>query len=293
MAIAFTVSPMIEKINLKPGETYKGEILVANPKAASSDFYYKIIISPYSVIGEDYTADFETMSDWSRIVEWTIIKDTEGVLKPNETKKIRYEIEVPENAPAGGQYFKIGVISNNALNGQNNAVQDVYEIASLVFAAIDGETKREGKILEGKIPSFVSTTKPSVSAKLTNEGNVHEIATTTVSVKNVIGGGEVYPKDGNSSEMESIIMPFSTRLITREIPDLPAVGIFDVKETISYMGETQDITSVMVLCPFWFILLVIAFISSIIGMGIYGRYLKRKKFKKQLHSEKTNAKIEP
>ncbi|MBQ3280316.1 hypothetical protein IJG92_01530 [Candidatus Saccharibacteria bacterium] len=293
MANNFIVSPMLEKISLKAGETYTGSILIANPKDATEDFYYKISTSPYSVIGENYIADFETISDWSRILEWTTLEDTEGTLKPNETKRIFYTIEVPKNAPAGGQYLKIGVTSNAAASGSGGAVQDVFEIASLVFAEIDGETTRGGRILEGKIPDFVTSSNPAVTAKFTNTGNVHETATTALYVKNLLGGGEIYPQNGENPEMESIIMPLSTRVVSRQIPNLPVVGIFEVKETISYRGDTMDVTSVMVVCPAWFILLILATIASILGMVFYGRHLKRKKFKKQLHSEKTNAKIEP
>ncbi|MBQ6149697.1 hypothetical protein IJI86_01850 [Candidatus Saccharibacteria bacterium] len=293
MANNFIVSPMLEKISLKAGETYTGSILIANPKDATEDFYYKISTSPYSVIGENYMADFETISDWSRILEWTTLEDTEGTLKPNETKRIFYTIEVPKNAPAGGQYLKIGVTSNAAASGSGGAVQDVFEIASLVFAEIDGETTRGGRILEGKIPDFVTSSNPAVTAKFTNTGNVHETATTALYVKDLLGGGEIYPQNGENPEMESIIMPLSTRVVSRQIPNLPVVGIFEVKETISYRGDTMDVTSVMVVCPAWFILLILATIASILGMVFYGRHLKRKKFKKQLHSEKTNAKIEP
>ena len=293
MANNFIVSPMLEKISLKAGETYTGSILIANPKDATEDFYYKISTSPYSVIGENYIADFETISDWSRILEWTTLEDTEGTLKPNETKRIFYTIEVPKNAPAGGQYLKIGVTSNAAASGSGGAVQDVFEIASLVFAEIDGETTRGGRILEGKIPDFVTSSNPAVTAKFTNTGNVHETATTALYVKNLLGGGKIYPQNGENPEMESIIMPLSTRVVSRQIPNLPVVGIFEVKETISYRGDTMDVTSVMVVCPAWFILLILATIASILGMVFYGRHLKRKKFKKQLHSEKTNAKIEP
>lgn len=293
MANNFIVSPMLEKISLKAGETYTGSILIANPKDATEDFYYKISTSPYSVIGENYIADFETISDWSRILEWTTLEDTEGALKPNETKRIFYTIEVPKNAPAGGQYLKIGVTSNAAASGSGGAVQDVFEIASLVFAEIDGETTRGGRILEGKIPDFVTSSNPAVTAKFTNTGNVHETAITALYVKNLLGGGEIYPQNGENPEMESIIMPLSTRVVSRQIPNLPVVGIFEVKETISYRGDTMDVTSVMVVCPAWFILLILATIASILGMVFYGRHLKRKKFKKQLHSEKTNAKIEP
>ena len=294
MASKFVVSPMIQKIDLKPGETYEGIIYVANPKEATEDFYYKATVSPYSVTGEDYKADFKTMSDWSRITEWTEIKDAEGVLKPNETKKIHFKIEVPETAPGGGQYMSIGVTSNNPVSGGDGGkVQNVYEMASLVFATVEGDIRHEGKILNTEVPGFVSVGKPEVSARVTNNGNVHETATTILNVKNSIGGGQIYPKDGEDGSLESIIMPMSTRLLSRQIPDLPVLGAFEVTETVSFMGEEVSVTSVMILCPVWFIALVIGVIGSIIGMVFYGKHLRNKKFKKELHSEKTNAKIEP
>lgn len=288
MANRFVVSPMKEKIALKAGETYHGSILVANPKDATEDFYYKISISPYSVIGEDYTPDFETISDWSRIVDWTTLEDTEGVLKPNETKKINYQIEVPKNAPAGGQYLKIGVVSNPPLDEGDNAVQNIYEMASLVFAEIEGETTHGGRILEGEIPGFTTAPKPMTTVKFTNTGNVHETATISLFVKNLLGGGEIFPQNDENAEMEAIIMPLSTRVVSRQIPNLPVVGVFEVKETISYMGDSMDISAVMVVCPVWFIVLVVGFLASFVGMIFYGKHLR----KKRLHSEKTSAKIE-
>ena len=291
MAVSFVVSPMIEKIALKAGEIYRGSITVANPKSATEDFYYKISLSPYSVIGEDYTADFETMSDWSRIVEWTTLEDTEGVLKPNETKKIYYRIAVPENAPAGGQYLKIGVTSNGAARGEG--VQDVYEMASLVLVSIDGETKHEGQILGTEIPGFVASGKPNLTYKFTNEGNVHETATTKVVVKNVITGEIVYPKENEENLQEFVIMPESTRVVSRELGTLPPLGVFEVNETVSYMGNEISPSIIMIVCPVWFILLMMGLILSIVSMIFYGKHLKKKKVKKELHSEKTNGKIEP
>lgn len=294
MKNSFAVSPMIEKINLKPGETYTGVVTVANPKDATEDFRYKATISPYSVSGEDYTADFKTMTDWSRIAEWTEIENDEGVLKPNETKKVRYTIKVPADAPGGGQYLNIGISSNNPFaQTEGGTVQNIYEMASLVFATVEGEIKHDGKIVDSKIPGFITTGKPVISAKLTNDGNVHETAKTTVTVKSSIGGGQIYPKDGENSTMESTIMPQTTRVVSREIPNMPAVGVFEVTQTVSYMDEELLYSSIMIICPVWFIILVIGFIASIIGMVFYGRHLKHKKFKKELHSDKTNAKIEP
>ena len=52
MAGAFTVMPMRQTIELKPGQTYTGYITVANPQAATEDFRYVATAVPYSVTGE-------------------------------------------------------------------------------------------------------------------------------------------------------------------------------------------------------------------------------------------------
>lgn len=281
MKNSFTVSPMSQKIHLKPGETYKGSIVVANPAVATEDFYYKIDIHPYNVVGEDYDTDFETMSDWSRIVEWTDIEESAGVLKPNGKQIIDFTIDVPKNAPGGGQYMMLGVTTDNPTNGTGGfAVQSVYEMASVVYAEVEGEIKHQGRIVENQIPGYIGAGMPYVSARLTNTGNVHETAVVKITVKNSFNGETVIPREGDGDTFESVIMPQSSRVIKRELLNMPAIGVFEVTQNISFMGDDMDITSVMIVCPIWFIFLIIGVIASIIGMVFYGRHLKRKKVQK-------------
>lgn len=281
MRNSFTVSPMSQKIHLEPGETYQGSIMVANPAAATENFYYKVALYPYSVLGEEYDTDFETVSDWSRIVEWTTLENETGVLKPNGTQMVNFTIEVPKNAPGGGQYMMLGVSSNNSVDNTNNfAVQNVYEMASVVYADVEGETTHGGQILENQIPGFVATGAPYVLTRLTNTGNVHETAEVTITVKNSFNGEMIIPKDGENNTFESVVMPESTRLVKRTLANMPPLGVFEVTQNVSFMGDNINITSVMVICPIWFIFLVLATIGSVIGMVFYGRHLKRKKLEK-------------
>ena len=277
MGSQFTVSPMSQKISLKAGETYEGSILVANPKAATDDFYFKVTVSPYSVKGTEYAPDFLTVSDRSRIVEWITLDTESGKLAPDEVKEIKFAVKVPESAPAGGQYAMIGVSSDGRGASEGSAIQDVVEMASLIYADVEGETRREGRILETQIPGFVASGNPVVSAMLTNEGNVHEVATIDIRVKNNLTGEVVYSADSEDTNMEVIIMPETTRLFTRELGGLPALGIFEVVENIHFMDTEMNSTAVMIICPIWFIALVFATIASVIGMICYGRHLKRKK----------------
>lgn len=272
---------MSQKITLRPGETYKGSIMVANPKAATEDFYYKVAIYPYFIKGDSYETDFETMSDWSRIVDWTTLENETGVLKPNDMKKINFTIEVPENAPGGGQYMMLGVSSNNPVEESEGAtIQSIYEMASLVYATVEGTTIYDGQILENQIPGFVADGRSFVATKVANTGNVHETAEITITVKNNFNGEVIYPKDNEKNTFEAVVMPESTREIRKDIANLPPLGIFEISETVSYMGSEMGTTAVVVVCPAWFILLVFATLISVVGMIFYGKHLKRKKLQK-------------
>ena len=277
MSSKFSISPMSQKIELKAGETYEGSIIIAVPKDATENFRFKVSVSPYSVKGTGYTPDFETMSDWSRITEWITLETESGELAPNESKKIKFKVKVPENAPAGGQYAMIGVSSDNQISAEAGGVHDAFEMASLIFANVEGETRHGGRILENQIPGFVASGKPVVSTTIINEGNVHETAKVEVKVKNNITGEVIYPKDNESTTLETIVMPESTRVFTRELDGLPLLGIFEVTENVEYMDTEMGTTVVMMICPIWFMVLVFATIASIVGLIIFGHFKHRKR----------------
>ena len=281
MKNAFTVSPMSQKIHLKPGETYKGKIMVSNPVAATEDFYYKTILYPYSVSGEEYTVDFDTQSDWSRIVEWTTLENDKGVLKPNDKQFVNFTIEVPQNAPGGGQYMMLGVSSDAPFeNTESFAVQNIYEMGSVVYAEVEGDITHGGRILENNIPGFVTADVPQVSVRVTNAGNVHETAKVTISAKNILTGEMIFPEERVGNTFESTIMPQSTRILKRDLANMPAIGILEVTQNVSFMDENMDITSVMIICPIWFFFLIAGIIGAVVGMLFYRHYSKHKKLQK-------------
>ena len=75
---AFTVLPMSQRFVLDPGETYTGKITIVNPADATEDFSYKVGVSPYGVVGENYEADLTTDSDYSAIAKWIEIAEPTG-----------------------------------------------------------------------------------------------------------------------------------------------------------------------------------------------------------------------
>ncbi len=261
----FTLMPMSQTISLKPGEVYNGSVKIFNPSYATEDFEYKAEVTPYGVIGNDYTADLLSESDRTAISKWIKIEEPTGTIKPDESKEVKFTITVPENAPAGGQYATIEISSNKEdSNSDGVSIQNVFGMASIIYADIDGETVHEGKILENNVPSFVLNNPVTISALLNNNGNVHETATFTVTVSDVFTGRVILPTDENTGVYSEYIMPETTRFTEREVSDLPALGIVKINQTINYNGEVSTVEKNVFICPIWFLILIILTLAAII-----------------------------
>ena len=278
MENTFTIMPMSQQINLTPGKSYTGTITIVNPVDATEDFHYKMSISPYSVIGEDYAADLKTVTGRNEITKWIEIDEPTGVVKPNESKKVNYTINTPLNAAAGGQYAAITVSSDNdTIQGNGVAVNNIFEMASLIYATVSGEIVREGEIVEIIIPGFVSVPPIEVSALLENKGNIHETATVVLNVTNFFTGEVIFPTEDDNNEFSETVMPETSYYATRNISNLPALGVVKVKQTIYFNGKSSSEEKDVIICPIWFILLVLACIVGIITFIV----LKIKKHKKK------------
>ncbi len=279
MGSSFTVTPMSNAIELKPGETYEGDILISVPEASTSDFDYKVEVMPYGVIGNEYNADFTSSSKNTEMVNWIKVANPTGTIAPNGKTHIKYTITVPSDAAGGGQYAALLIGKNDGEPiSEGFGVQNVYSIASLIYAKIDGEIIHEGEVLENSIPGFVTGFPATASVMLKNEGNVHESANVYLKIKNVFNGQTVYPKEGDSGGVNEEIMPGTTRYMTKNIQDISPLGIYEVTQTIDYLGTQHVVTQTMIACPIWFMFLLLVTISSIIAF-IISRFRKHKKTK--------------
>ena len=279
MSNTFVVTPMSQDFNLEPGGIYTGRIMVTNPGNSTEDFAYKISVAPYSVMGEGYDADLATISNRSMVVDWTKVENPEGSLKPNETAEINFTITVPENAPAGGQYASLLVTEDTeAVAAQGVKVNSIFEIASLVYANVAGETVTGGEILENNIPGFIMSAPIEVGALISNTGNIHQTATTVLDVKNLMTGEIILPTEQNAGRYAEIIMPETTRRTNYEIADLPVVGVIQVSQTVYYNGVSSVEIKDVLICPIWLILVAVAIFLGIIFGTFFGiKKIRQKK----------------
>ena len=278
----FTVTPMSQRVSLKPGEVYNGSITIINPVNSENDFSYKIEVTPYSVVGEDYAADLATRSNYNMMVDWVKVEEPTGTIKPNNSKEVKYTITVPKDAPAGGQYATIAVSQDQSSAAKDGgvAVNNVFEMASLIYAEVAGETKHETEILENEIPGFVTSAPITLKALLKNAGNVHETATVVIVAKDFFTGNVVVETEDDANMYTELVMPETTRAVERNINEnLPALGVIHVEQTIYYNGEQSVATKDVIICPIWFMILLGVTIAAIVGtvVMIVRKHHKKKK----------------
>lgn len=280
MEKTFTILPMSQNFVLTPGKTYTGFITIVNPASSSSNFSYSVSISPYNVVGENYQADISNPSIYSKIIEWIDIPESTGTIKPNESRDVEFTITVPENAPAGGQYAAI-MVSSDSSNQQSSGVSinNVFTLGSIIYADVEGEVNHDGTIIENNVPEFSAVTPVAVSAVLDNHGNIHESAVINITATNAITGEKIFPTEENqNNSFSEIVMPETTRFISRNVDGLPALGIVKIEQTIYYNGEVSTTEKNVVLCPIWFLFLIVLVIISIVAFIFASiRHHRRKK----------------
>lgn len=279
MENSFTLTPMSQDIALEPGQTYTGHITVVNPTDATSDFSYKVSVSPFNMVGEDYTVDLATEHNRSMITKWIKINEPTGTIKPNESKDVEFTITVPQDAPAGGQYAALCVTSDNNIEGDSGlSVQNVYEMASIIYGNVAGETVHEGHILDNHIPGFSVGAPVMLNSTIQNNGNVHDYAHYVIKVNNIFTGEVILPTEEVDGNYAEVIMPESTYVSQREISNLPAIGVVHVSQTIYFNGESSTEEGNIVICPIWFMALVLVTLASLITtiVLIVKKHRKRK-----------------
>lgn len=272
----FSVSPMTQRIVLTPGETYEGSFKVTNPGTNESNFAYTIGITPFYV-DENYEIVYENNGDYNQIVDWITIENQEGVISPNNVDEIHFLVNVPEDAPAGGQYAAITVTSKNDSTSDTNSIniKAKYSIAHIIYAEVAGTTSRGGEITEINVPAFLLSGNIRGASSIENTSNVHGIASYKLQVFPLFSNEEIYTTEEDPKTRT--ILPGRTLYVETEWPNTPAVGIFNVIYTVEFEGVTAQVSKLVIKCPIWLLFLIIfAIIAVIIWLIMRAKSRKRR-----------------
>lgn len=274
--IGVSLSPMDEKIVLNPGDSYNGTLTVTNQYTNTEDLNFTVEVKPFYV-DEDYNFDLEKNNgDFNQIVDWITLSETEGVLPVNQNAKINYTINVPKNAPAGGQYAAIRVATKPNDEDKDDAVnlKQVVGVACCLYVEITGNTIKQGEITNANVPSFLLSGNITGSAAIKNTGNVHGTATYKLQVFPLFSNEEIYTNEEDPGT--ATILPNRAFYHEISMPNTPAVGIFNVVYTVEFEGVTTQVSKMVIVCPIW-LLLVIFFVIFALIFYFVARAKARKK----------------
>lgn len=279
------VSPPNQRMILIPGEKYTDSLVVSNANDSTRDLKYELSIGSFSENGgenskDDYgTVDHISISSYNQIMNWITLDREGGTVAPNGKEVVSYTINVPENAPAGGQYATIlvkDVTDKDAPSDGNIKIGNTLQFGHIIYAEVAGETKQEGSILENNVPTFIFSTPLTVSSMVENKGNVHTDAEYTLEITPLFSNEEVYT---NAEEPRtSLILPETKRYVAQTWDDAPMFGIFKVKQTVKLFGDVSTVEKTVIICPLW-LLLVIVFVVVAVVVWLITRSKSRKKRK--------------
>ncbi len=256
------VSPSKLDIELAPGATEKKSFQIHN--TGNKAFKYSIEVTPYSVIDEDYNPNYSNESKYTDLAKWVTFSQTEGEIEPDGSAKIDVEINVPKDVPAGGQYASVMVSVDRGAGDSDDgaAIGMTQRIGLLLYSTVEGNTRKEGGVIDNKVPSFRFQPPIIATSTVENTGNVHAEAIYTLQVFPLFGGEEVYSNEDNPETRT--ILPETKRYNEIAWEGAPALGIFKVKQTVNFLGKDDVTEKVVFLCPIWFLFIVLLLIFVIV-----------------------------
>lgn len=263
---SLTFGPTSQRVSLRPGEKYRSSVIVSNPATSARDTKFMLYVSPYTVTNDDYDPAFDQMGTYTQIADWITLDRTEGSLAPNTNMEIGFTINVPGDAPAGGQYAAIVAQDTTDLGGDNEGelqIASIGAVGSIVVADIAGQTREYGEIIENSMPSIVLNPPFTASAGVKNTGNVHTDASSILQIWPLFSDEEVYTNEENEDNSK-LVLPDTTRYFFNTWTDAPAIGVFRARQTVTIFGETSVNEKIIVQCPLWLLFIIIFFVALIL-----------------------------
>lgn len=296
--LVMSISPSEQVIDLEPGQKYHGSVTVTNVGRLAFDFTLKA--APYHVNDDNYDPDFSTDSSYTNLKNWLRFPKSVYRLDPGQSVDAEFIVDVPADAPNGGQYAAI-MIQNSAVNpadqndptGQgatsNSPLNLQVRAAAVLYGHVQGGELREAaELTNHSLPGFILGDTFSAAATIENSGNVDFYARQTLSVRNFFTNNEILQpgEAGDESPFTEtlIVLPGTTRtsLLNWNLADTGTfpIGLYRVTQTIVFLDQTHTFERLLFVCPVWLALLLLFLIVLLVIWLVLG-LAKRHKTKRQ------------
>jgi hypothetical protein len=252
---------------LERGGTYEGQIEACNDSTETKTI--EVYSAPYSVAQNDYTGpDFITQPSWNRIADWISFPDSDSyTIDSGQTVFIKFKITVPDDGTAisGSQSAAIMLEDTQVYGVEDESnVLSTKRFSWLVFADIRGDgLKWGGQTLEWKADGpvlFDNSNGVKTYSVIENMGNVSFQAQHDVVITDAFRNGEVVFEKST----EPTILPESKQASEFKWENAPALGVFNITETINYLDNNETYTKTVYIFPLWLLIILAAVIILLV-----------------------------
>lgn len=259
------VAPTQFHINLDPGQVYSDSLKFTNDSDHEVD--YVVSAMPYSLLENGdlgYEVSYTADSTYNIIKDWITFNTTEGKLGIGESVEVDFTINVPKDAPGGGQYALIA-FSTQVRGGDTDKPVSVGEnlvLGPVIYATMSGDTNRTAEIISNDINGFYFNPPIVAKSRVKNTGNVHAEAAYIMRVFPFFGGESIY----NNEEKPAIdiVYPGTSRYYSLAWNEAPSIGIYKVESEVHIFDEVSKVEKVVIICPIWVLILIAVFILAVI-----------------------------
>lgn len=204
------VSPGKLNLSIEPGTTYKQIFRIGNYSGANRTLYF--YVQDFTVINEQGTPTFFENKDLDEnakrfaLSQWVSLPVESLEVENNKVVEIEADIEVPENAEAGGHYGAF-FVQTQAPTSEGTAIGSIGRIASLMLINVPGDVDEKIVIKDAytdKKVYFSDDPKITFVTMLKNEGNVHGIP---LGAFNISGGFGAKNKSVIYNQDQGAVLP--------------------------------------------------------------------------------------
>jgi len=190
--MGITISPVKYEFSGAPGEVIKAEVKFFNVTKTKKDLYLRTLnFEPIGETGFPAFIENDNLPFEASLRQWIVLEEDHVVVDPVEPDRsipsiVKFQIEIPENAVAGGHYA--GIIQSQREPGEDVEIETSGmvispESACLIILNVDGDVIRKGSSEQFYVTDpFMQDKKPvklfeyppvQFVARIRNDGNTH------------------------------------------------------------------------------------------------------------------------
>lgn len=265
-----TLSPTSTKLTLEPGEEISGKATVFN--SGDEKFTVNVYASPYQVANSNYDPVFETETNQTQISRWIDFERSKFDVEPGQSADINWTINVPEDAPAGGQYATIfAEASEGEANSGSTGVEVKKRVGTIIYATVNGETRQQGSNSPFRLPKFIISRPISTKWTVENTGNTDFEVEYDFVVENS-SGDELFNRNKTLTVLPDTSRDISVGWVKDELIDgddiPPSFGVYRAKFSYSYLGSSETLEQTIVILQWWHIAVGALAVAVIIAVVV-------------------------